>query len=421
MGRVMFVRKKSTDWPLLAATVVAASIFYGDIWIGVTVPLAVVLSIFLIGQMLSLHYLRIPSGFWLLSGLSLVVVLQSTLGHPPRGRSDLISYLPIIYGGWFVLLFAQVELPVSKFSKALMAGAAVSGILMAGTLWFAPEDFSWVRSQHIPSAAEIVASPSVDGVGGSAARIPRLNSSQFAPTTDAQTDEMYAEKANVRNALGFSNYIAAFMVVSFILALFSPHKWATILFATLTLMTLSRFGLVFLAVAIFIKLASNWVRIHVLSIGLIASVATCIVLLIASSDYIANYPQLASLTARVNYWKSAFPILDMTHLFGSPRSYLADTIGATVYWNPHNSVLWLWALFGIGSTLYWAYIFVCFRSVLLASKSNSWWRGIFAALSILLAWSLVEPIVLTPAFELLAASCYGLSSQQLRSEKCHFG
>jgi hypothetical protein len=93
---------------------------------------------------------------------------------------------------------------------------------------------------------------------------------------------------------------------------------------------------------------------------------------------------------------------------------ILDENGFNIVWSPHSSVLQLAVYFGIaGVALYAAYVWTVFRTLAGLSRSSDLWAGISVGLSIAFAWSLLEIIVITPAFEILVASLYALASKRL--------
>src|SRR5437016_6005542 len=83
----------------VSAAIIIAGIFYGDVWVGITLPIAFLLSPVLIAMIDKGIRPVPPVGSFVLGALSLVVVVQTIIGYPVYSRSDIIVYLPIIYGG----------------------------------------------------------------------------------------------------------------------------------------------------------------------------------------------------------------------------------------------------------------------------------------------------------------------------------
>jgi len=78
--------------------------------------------------------------------------------------------------------------------------------------------------------------------------------------------------------------------------------------------------------------------------------------------------------------------------------------GFLIEWSPHNSIATILAYFGtLGLFSYGLYIFTGLRQIYLAGQDSPLWRGCFFGFVLLLAWSTLEIIVLTPAFEILFA------------------
>ena len=60
----------------------------------------------------------------------------------------------------------------------------------------------------------------------------------------------------------------------------------------------------------------------------------------------------------------------------------------------------------IGVVSYCSYVWLAMREIAKAAEAPDLRRGIFVGMILILAWGLVEIIVLTPAFELLLAALY---------------
>jgi O-antigen ligase len=115
-----------------------------------------------------------------------------------------------------------------------------------------------------------------------------------------------------------------------------------------------------------------------------------------------------SLDIRVRAWIATIDIIQVNPLFGVPRSYYKDALEAVLpgmdLWDPHNSVLHLLVSFGfVGFIFYASYVVVVFREFYRASLSNRFWKGVCWGYSLILVWSLFEPILLTPGIEMLQA------------------
>jgi O-antigen ligase len=121
-----------------------------------------------------------------------------------------------------------------------------------------------------------------------------------------------------------------------------------------------------------------------------------------------------SINIRLRAWVETLNIIQVNPLFGVPRSFYKDALEAAVpgenLWDPHNSVLHLLVSFGfVGFIFYASYIFVIFHEFYRASLSDRFWRGVCWGYSLILVWSLFEPILLTPGIEILQTYLFVLA------------
>ena len=238
---------------------------------------------------------------------------------------------------------------------------------------------------------------------------------KFSPPVDASTMHFYDAKSSVRNALGFSNYIAVFFVILLNVALYLRKKVLVTVFISLTVLTLSRFGFFFLLTSLFIYYFSKTLNIRRVLIFILIFTLCGIGFAIYAEPTISRFPPLASMTARIHYWISGATVFAEHPIFGSPRSYFVDQFGLTVFWNPHNAILWVGSLFGIaGIILYAAYLWCALESIWRMANASDLWRGVYVGAFIAVIWSLIEPIVLTPAFEIFLAAMYGISFASIK-------
>ncbi|GAB3775552.1 hypothetical protein GCM10028796_51570 [Ramlibacter monticola] len=418
-----------------------AAIFYGDVFVGVTLPLGV---FFLLGCLL-LGGIRRPAGrlvvpLLLLGGLGVVVGVQALTGQPPNGKADMVAYLPVAYAVLALVVLGGKGIPDDLLRKGIIGGGLITGLVMCGMFLFAGDDTYLVRSQflvgkgtyadHLKKYGRTVPQPAPDaavsprtgegtgtspraGGGGQRASVPRIQpdvTAEFAPPTDSASMQMYGVKSRARNALGFSNYIAAFLVFCFTVCLFTRRFLLAAVFVLLTCGTLSRFGFGFLALAALLWLMgrkpSGGAK---LGLGTLVVVVCGLFLLVAAGDMIARYPPLASISARISYWQSGARVLMDSPLIGQPRSFIMAAHDYSVFWNPHNAVLWIGALFGlVGIGLCIAYYALVLRTACARAQTSDVWAGVYFGLVVLTAWSLVEPLSMSPAYELLFATCLAL-------------
>jgi hypothetical protein len=391
-----------------------AAVFYGDVWIGVTLPVSMLLLPLFFWAEFSRDrpFQAWPAGLLLHCGIGAIVAIQAVNGELVNGKGDAVAYLPVVYGAVTLFVLRGVAVSEVNLWRGIIGGGLLTGVVMCIMIAVAPNGSYLVQSQFLPgqeSYAEYVERrEGVQGAQG-APKTPDI-AAKFSPAADEASYGMYEVKRQARNALGFSNYIAVFLVFSFTVALFTGHKMLCVVFGLLVAATVSRFGLMFLVSSIGLwavhrrcgdrqKLALAFFLVVLLGIGV------CIAL----ADRIAEIPQLASLTARIAYWKSGLEVIADSPWLGRPRSYIMEQFGYSVFWNPHNALLWVGALLGVsGVLLYSAYLLCVLRNASQNAARSPLWTGIFFGLIIMITWSFVEQLALSPAFEILIAAMYAL-------------
>ncbi len=112
-----------------ATIVFIASIFYGDLWIGLTIPICV-LVMPVLATVGPADFRRIPRGFFLLMGLVLIVAVQAGLGESPKGKQDLTVYLPLLYAAAAMISLRNITLRPHAMKNALVAGGILTSITM---------------------------------------------------------------------------------------------------------------------------------------------------------------------------------------------------------------------------------------------------------------------------------------------------
>jgi O-antigen ligase len=226
--------------------------------------------------------------------------------------------------------------------------------------------------------------------------------------------EFYAAKSMYRNALGVSNYIAAFLVFVGSVCLFSGARYLAGLFGLIAVITLSRFAMVFIVIVTMAWMIKRRFGAAA-ALGFIALASACGILLVASIHDLAQAP--SSLDVRFDYWQSGWEAIRSDPLIGQPRSYILCLQDTSILWNPHNLLLSYGAYFGIiGLLIYLAYLCVAFAALWRRAQQSDVWMGILFGLAILLGWANFEVLAFTPAFEILLASLYVLASNDERSD-----
>jgi hypothetical protein len=386
-----------------AGLVFIASIFYGDLWIGLTIPTCVLLMP-LLATVGPARFRTLPPGFFVLAGLVLVVAVQAATGGSPRGKQDFVVYLPVLYAGAAMIALRNVSLAPRLLRNALIAGGAVTAFAMLFVALLLPAGTTVIPGQTL-YAPEPRHTEQVD----------HAQTTESRPSNgpeEAVETEFYTAKSMYRNALGVSNYIAAFLVFVGTVCLFSGALPLAGLFGLVAVVTLSRFAMVYIVIA-----AMAWMvrrRFGAAAALLFIALASAAgVALIAS---IHDWPHVpASLGVRFSYWLSGLEAIRSEPLIGQPRSYIVSLQHTTALWNPHNMVLSYGAYFGIiGLLIYVAYLCVALSAIWRRARQSDVWMGILFGLAIMLGWGSFEVVAFTPAFEILMASLYVLALNDLR-------
>jgi magnesium-transporting ATPase (P-type) len=237
-------------------------------------------------------------------------------------------------------------------------------------------------------------------------------------TDDKSVRPFYDIKNKIRNSLGRSNYLAVFFVFLFAVAVFCQSRWFAVLFALLTIATLSRFGILWMCAVFLLWLAHRSKLPAKKIIGAIfLCVLAAVLVVILFPSLLQRVPGIQSFDARLSFWASGLQPAADHFLVGAPRSALLDKYGYMITWNPHNSVIWIISIFGTwGLMFYGAYVFFGMRSIY-RQATEPLWLGIFVGLAVAFAWSMFEIIVLTPAFEILMAVIFGVALAKERDSK----
>lgn len=395
-----------------------AAIFYGDVWIGLTIPLAVLILplMFLVFPPTDLFRRGVvPIGALLLVAIIIPVTLQAATGHPLTGKSDAVVFLPVVYGVLTIIGFRRTGLPDRVIWRALVAGGILTGavmivsaVVLQGQFLIPGQDY--LRTDQIFQQEKASGRPIAESTG---TPTPTFD---FAPSTDESTTSFYGIKELAKNALGRSNYIAVFFVFLFTVSLFRQSWWFAVIFAALAIATLSRFAIIFIGCsAVLWWLNRRNFKTTWLVGGFLLAGGVGMASLLVAADFIS---MPASLSSRVAYWQSGAYVDAQSPLFGMPRSEILNTFNFSVVWNPHDIILWAIAISGvIGLAFYAAYLFVAFAALYAASQSSKLWRGIFFASIATLVWSLVEVVAMTPAFDILVACLYCLARNRLRDRE----
>ena len=433
----------------IIVVVFLVSILYGDVWLGITVPVSMLLLpvVFLL-YIKDTRVARIPPGFVLLLGLAVPIACQALLGRPVQGKSDAVVYLPIAYSMATMFVLQSVRLSEVFVWRSLLAGGIVTSIAMLSTAAFLPTDrylvpgqnFALTQSLYRQQAVEAWRARQKEELRTESSREPRrreghraaeekrpqdhrlgadendiaaLSGAELGLTISPFESGFYGYKRLMRNALGQSNYIAVFLVFLFTVSLFYLRLPAAGFFGVAAAGTLSRTALVFMVIATCLWLLSRrGVRTRALATATLAvGVAGVVAVLVLSGPFVAYLP--TSITNRSASLQGAFAVVTAHPIVGAPRSHILQEFNLNIVWTPHNFLLWAASLFGvIGLIVYVAFLVVCLVEIQRQSDTSPMWRGIFIGLVLLIAWGLLEPVALTPAFDVLLAALYTLARNQ---------
>ena len=390
------------------------SILYGDVWLGMTVPLSMlVLPIVFLAYAKAGTFSNIPPGCTLLLAMVVPVAFQFALGRPLNGKPDVVVYLPIVYAAATIFVLQSAALTDKALWRALTVGGVVTAVVMVLMVSFIPAGKFLVPGQNF-YATVTTYERSLDEKArtqqSGTQRTPTMTPEELGLQNSEFEVGFYALKRSIKNALGISNYISAFFVFLFTVSLFHQQRFAVALFALLTVATLSRFGVIFLGLAVGVWLLHRRrVNPVTLAVGALGSgVLVMLVVLFVARQFDSLLP--TSVSNRSVYWESAVDVIAAHPVVGAPRSHILEEFDRNIIWNPHSVLLWVTSIAGfLGLTFYLLYLFVGLAEIHHRISYSSVWTGVFFGFVILLTWSLIEPVAMTPAFEVLFASLYALA------------
>lgn len=351
------------------------AVFIGNVQLPQTVPLSILISsVFLIRA----FNVRVTLPFVLLLGVLLPGILNLIVAGYFDIERDFVTYLPICYG-LFVLLFVGGFTYSKKLNYASVTGVFILCI--------------WILYSFIASPGDAA--------------------------------EYYQFKLSAETPLGRSNYLAVFIGFSLLVSTFWLG-WASLILLPAFLLTMSRTGIILMLVFLFFRfiLARQYQW---------KAVCTAIIIMGLFCyywDQIYYYLYFAlegalsteSINIRLRAWIATIDIIQVNPLFGIARSSYKDALEASVpgenLWDPHNSILHLLVSFGfVGFIFYASYVLVVFRDFYKASLSDRYWKGVCWGYSLILVWSLFEPILLTPGIEILQAYLFVLARKYNASRR----
>jgi hypothetical protein len=394
-----------------AAIIFVASIFYGDLWIGVTLPSCVLLMP-LLATVGPADFKVIPRGFFLLAALGLIVALQAGLGESPEGKQDLVVYLPLFFAGAAMIALRNITLTARLVRNALVAGGLLTSftmllvalLLSTGKVMIPGQAFHATEHTYAEQVADIRSEQGKT-------EVPR----QLNERVEGEETKFYLAKSVYRNALGVSNHIAVFLVFVGTVCLFSGARYLAGLFGLIAVITLSRFAMVYIVISTVAWLVKRRFGAGP-ALGFIVLASAAGIWLITSIHEWPHAP--SSLGVRLSYWMSGLEAIRSDPLIGQPRSYILSLQDLSILWNPHNLVLTYGAYFGIiGLLIYLAYLGVAIAPIWRQARQSEVWMGILFGLAIMLGWANFEVVGFTPAFEILLASLYVLALNNDRADR----
>lgn len=366
---------------------------------------------FLVRLRRPLHLVRaIPPGALWLVLTAAPVVAQAALGHGPIGRTDYVVYLPLVWATVAVVAVARAELSERWLFRALVTGALVTAMLMVVSLFrgelhdyaIPGQDPRVVHLRATELARQLGITP--DAIGGE----------EVVPLSAGML-KYYQWKLLARSPLGSSNYLAIFFLFLLNVTLYSRRRGRivlAVLFTALIAITLSRIGMVFTAASFAVHAADRRGRLRPLLIGggIVVTAGAATAAMMVGAGIAGRLG--TSLAIRLQKQVEAVEVIVRHPWFGIPRSEIVRIFGHPITWHPHNGLLQVLVLFGvIGAACYVIYLVLVLRTIQRRATDSDLWRGIFAGLCIVLCWSTIEIVLLTPHFQLLVAVLYGLARE----------
>ncbi|MBL9093719.1 MAG: O-antigen ligase family protein [Planctomycetaceae bacterium] len=362
------------------------AVCYGNVYVGVTLPAALFLLPFIAWR--CPPPVSPPTVTWLMVACGVTPIAQWMLGHGPTTRSDFIEYFPIFYTALVAWGLGGLVIDAEDVVTPLLGGAALIAVLMVGHMIMYP---------------------------------PRI----FA---------FYLVKATAATPLGRSNYLAVFFLIALNVALYANAPWARRAVVPLCLaigLSLARIGSGFAVLSLLMWL--RFVGVERRSTGLVVSgFAACAIPILVVGGLSAQPPSLErgdsladiaayhdqesiasleSISVRGELWSDAVDAFLAYPLFGVPKSVWSKVGEQVVVGGAHSSILT--SLSGRG--LWGTFVFGCFVVTMLRvvgcrrSKSPTW-RGLSIALVMTLIWSLIEPILFTPAYACLTTALVSVTA-----------
>lgn len=395
-----------------------ASIFYGDLYVGITVPLALVLLaplavIALLRSGLS-AIIPVAPVWFLLSFVAIIPTLQVMVGTPPT-RFDLGSYLPIIYAALAFQVMAFLPVSNRAVTNGLFIGVLLLGGMLAYSIVLDEPGRELIPGQSLErTEARFRETVEKDAVPTVLSGEPTV--SAVAPVEDESTRRFYRYKQTLVTPLGSSNYLSVFCLFVFTVAVFIRRYLVALVCATLIGLTMSRLGLILMLVPVAV-LTIDTIRgtngSKLLTWAAVGIVPAAVAILYFSGLHNLG---LQSLAVRQAIAASAFLVIADHPLLGLPRSLIIQTGPYAANWHPHNMFLWLLSFSGVvGTLLYTSYLASLGRGLWLLRRERLW-LGLLVATATLVVFSMADIVFLTPAVELLVAALGGVAFQRVAAE-----
>lgn len=230
------------------------------------------------------------------------------------------------------------------------------------------------------------------------------------------------QKLLIETPLGRSNYLAAFLIFLFALAMAKQRALAW-LFALAVFCTMSRGGaLMFLLYIVALQMA-KWRMLWLVWAGplLLFFAATFLI----SADHQHVLAELAgpyqgevlSIINRLLLWSFGLDLWIQHPLFGigpnTFRTFVELNPGVENVWGAHNSIIQMLLNYGLfGTSLYVLYIREIYVRLRHAELTAPWFRYLRVAFVVLQVFGLFEPLVGSAAFEVLLAYMLILALKQ---------
>ena len=359
MSGVDHLSRFLTKNSMLLFSVFILAIFYGNIYAKLTLPL----SMFVLP--LLAYSLRVKSLRWqaLLPSIACFPVVVQALTGNMVVKADISVYFCFFYSMVVVLTISRIKPDESLVRLGVLMGCIMIGLFMVSNAFI---------GYH-----------------------PGMS--------------FYETKNLISTPLGSSNYLAVFLLYGLILALYAREYLCAVALLCAFMATFSRTGYAMLAlagVAYYLdtrtSFLARWPR---LTGGILIAGVTAVVVFLLLTDS----PLPESLAIRVSLWRASLYHIAEYPLFGVPRSeyfYIFNGLA----WDPHSSLLNLLLLLGgVGTLIYLVYLYLMLSLFAELGRGSVFWRSVYIASVVSLVWSMFEVVLLTPAYDIVLATMYGLA------------